>query len=193
MPVPIFDQPVIESPEEKEEEVQRAKERISGWAVFLSLLLVAVLVIAGEFAFRDSNRLFNPYYSSCRVESSKSVFPYLFSQGAVSQSCELKKYEQTRLLLHADVAVPLIVISVLVYFFVRGKRLAGQGKVLLYAYLIFVLWMAVRIIYETEYFLLKHNDLVGKYVVLLSVAIIVSYLVVLIQKKFRSKVEKELS
>lgn len=189
MPVPVFEQPALK--EVKKEEAKPTKEKFSGWAIFFALLLITVLVILGEFAFRDSDRLFNPYYQSCRVES-KITFPYFLSEESVAKACDIQKYEQTRLLLHADVAVPLIIISLLGYLFLKNRKFSSQTKLIFYAYLLFALWISTRIIFETEYYLLKHNELIGKYIVLISIAIILGYLIFLIQKKFWKRVEKEI-
>jgi len=184
MPVPVFDQPVIK--EEKKEEPKPVKQKISGWAIFLSMLFVAALVTLGEFGFKDSNRLFNPYYESCRVKS-EVTYPYFTQKAGLDELCDVEKYERIRLILHADVAIPLILLSVLIYFLARGKKLSSQVKVIYYSYFIFVLWIAVRIVSETEYFLLQHVEVLGKYFVILSVAIIFSYLIFIIQKRFSKR------
>jgi len=180
MPIPVFEQEPV--PEEKKEE--RKKEiskpltvKFSGFAIFFSILTMAALIIMGEFAFRDANDLFNPHYESCHL--TKVV--------QASEACPLGQYEQVRLILHADIAVPLILISVLIYMLVRDKKLSSTKKVVSYGYFGFSLFLLVRIVAETEYYFLSHHELYGKYLVIFTFVILFTILVVQIQKKFSKK------
>jgi len=185
MPVPVFDEP-IEKKQEKEQ-LAPEKQKVSGWVIFFSILLISALVTMGEFAFKDTNRLVNPYYDAC-YEKSNVTFPYFSQQGPINEACDIEKYERVRLILHADVAVPLILLSILIYLLIRGKKLSSQRKVLYYSYLIFILWIVIRLVSETEYYLLKHFSVYGKYLVFLSVVIIFTYLIISVQKKFSKKI-----
>jgi len=189
MPVPIFEQPELVDSKNKDQE-KPAKEKFSVWAMFLALVLLAVLVVMAELAYRDSNKLFNPYYDSCQLKS-QSGSTTLFQSPKYPKKCEVQEYEQIRLLLHTDIAIPVIIISILIFMFIRKRKLSSQAKIVLYAYLVAIIWIAARLIIEAEYYVLRHNELLGKYLVLFSLVIIVTLLVVLIQKKFIAKFFKE--
>jgi len=113
-----------------------------------------------------------------------SGFALLFSS---SESCPLGQYEQVRLILHADIAVPLILISVLIYMLIRGKKLSSTKKVVSYGYFGFSLFLLGRIIAETEYYFLRHHELYGKYLVIFTFVILFTILVVQIQERFSKK------
>jgi hypothetical protein len=184
MPIPIFEQ---QTTAQLAEQLETKKEKISPWSIFFSILLTAVLITIGEFGLRDSNRVFNPYYETCYVKISFSSINLFQRVGAPQTSCDLKAYEGTSLLLHADIVAPLLLIGLAIIFIIRKKKLASYIRVIFLTCAIFVVWMSIRIIYETESFLVKHYPLAGKYVVFLTIAAVCALLIITIQNKIRQK------
>lgn len=181
MPIPIFDQQVTRVQQESPKEEK--KNKLAPTAIFLFILLTIVLFVLGEFMFRDINEVFNPDFDSCH----SSVKGTIFQPTKIPADCDLNQYERIRLILHADIAVPLALLGVLLYIIIRGRKMVIQVKALVYAYLLFSLWMTARIVAETEYFFLKHHELYGKYILFVTVIVILSALIVLVQQKFKKK------
>lgn len=182
MPVPVFEQPMIK---EQPAETKPAKEKLSGMAIFFGILMVAVLVIASESAFRDFNRLSNPYYSPCHTVGSSLL--NLGKAPKIPANCNLLKFEQSRLLLHADIVLPLAVIGILMFILLRKKKIPGAARILLTACCIFVIWLIGRLAVEAEYFMVKNYPLEGKYIVLLSIAFLIALGAILIQRRAKAK------
>jgi hypothetical protein len=183
MPIPVFEQQVVE----ELKEIETKKEKVSPWSVLISILLVTILIVMGEYAFRDSNRVFNPYYDPCYRPISYNSVTFLQQIGRPDQTCDMRAYEGTQLLLQVDIGAPILLVGLLVLLLVRKKTLSSTQKVLMTAFYIFMVWMSVRVIYETEAFLVKHYPLAGKYVVFLSISVICTVLIVLIQSKLKRK------
>lgn len=185
MPVPIFDQSVTI---QKKEAPKPEKERISGFVMFLSFILIASIMVMGEFAFRDSNRLLNPYAKSCQNTKQTAT---QFLSGAkpkhIPNDCDLEKYERARLIIHADIAVPILLIGLIIYFFTRRRKKQGAARVLYVSGMIFWMWIGVRLVFETELYFIKHHPLIGKYIVFGSIVIVVSILIIYIQRIMRKK------
>lgn len=187
MPVPIFDQPVIT--EKHDERPTSEIKKFSGWTIFFSILLIIVFVIIVERAFKDVNKLYNPLYQSCQEVKQNTFFTLKITEA--EKECQISQYEFTRLILHLDIVGPLAIIGIVLYFFARrSKRIASYLKIIIYSYSMFVLWILLRIISETEYFLLKHYRMIGIYIVLLTIAIIFISLIIVIQRKFSHKVKE---
>jgi len=180
MPIPVFEQEPV--PEAKKEEAKKEVSKpltvkFSGFALFFTILTMIAMIIMCEFAFRDANEIFNPHYDGCHLEKVVQA----------SESCPLGQYEQVRLILHADIAVPLILISVLICMLIRDKKLSSTKKVVSYGYFGFSLFLLGRIIAETEYYFLRHHELYGKYLVIFTFVILFTILVIQIQGKFSKK------
>ncbi|MFA5134610.1 MAG: hypothetical protein WC505_02365 [Patescibacteria group bacterium] len=180
MPIPVFEQQPAET---QGAPGKPTKEKVSGLAIFFAVLLGTVLVFMGEFLFLDVNRVFNPYYVSCFEEASSSLSNF-FSHAPFLESCDVPNYERARLILHADVAVPLILVGLFAYVIIRKRELKSHHRALFFAYLAWIVWMGGRLLAETEYYFLKHHALIGKYIVFVTVALIFSWIVIEIQRRF---------
>ncbi|MFA5052335.1 MAG: hypothetical protein WC544_04750 [Patescibacteria group bacterium] len=185
MPVPVFEQ--LSAAEIKPEDVAIQKPRYSGPAIFFTVLMVVALVIFGEFAFRDSSRLFNPYYQDCQTKSGTS-FLFIGKTSRIPANCQLEKYERTRLILHADFVIPASLVILLLYAAVRKRVESAQFKLILTSLYIFTGWIGVRLLGETEYYLLKHHALVGRYVVILTVVALLALMINIVQRQANKKV-----
>jgi hypothetical protein len=186
MPIPVFEQQL---PEQAAESMEVKKEKVSPWSVLLTVVLMVILITMGEYALKDSNRVFNPYYEACYLPTSYNSLTFLKKIGTPEESCDMKTYEGTKLLLHLDLGAPLLLFSVLIYFLVRGKKISGSSRVMTFAWFVFVIWMLFRIAFETESYLVKHYPLAGKYVVFVSIAFVCIGLILFVQNKLRKKAE----
>jgi hypothetical protein len=184
MPIPVFEQQL---PEQTAEAMEVKKEKISPWSILFTIVLMAILITMGEYALKDSNRVFNPYYEACYLPTSYNSLTFLKKVGTPEESCNMKTYEGTKLLLHLDLGAPLLLFSVLVYFLVRGKKISGSSRVMTFAWFVFVAWMLFRIIFEAESFLVRHYPLAGKYIVFVSISFICVALIFFVQSKLRKK------
>jgi len=187
MPVPVFE---IPNPEKTAELNQGKKEenksKISGLAIFLSIIFAALMIMTVELAMRDINSKLNPQYQKCLSKKSGAVL--FLAPKKVPAGCDLRQLESLRLIFHADVIIPIIILSFLIYLFIRRRGRQGYFRILFIAYSVFLLWLLLRIIAESEYFLLKYHPLLGKYVMLLSIMVMLVILVVFVQKKFQKKI-----
>lgn len=184
MPIPIFDQ---QSSLTLLEKVEEKKEKISPWSFLFTAILIIILVTMGEFAYRDSNRVFNSRYNDCYVPVSYNSVHFMQRVGVPSSSCNLLSYEATKLLLHADISIPILLLSSLVLVFTRKRKLYSTAKVILFSIYTFTAWMTIRLIFETESFLVKHYPLYGKYVVFITIAFVCMCLIMVIQNKLKKK------
>lgn len=181
MPVPVFEQPI----EDQKPKIHITENRkVSGVAAFFSIILVIMLVFTMELLLRDVNKVFNDQYGVCY--KSRNIIT-LFQPQTATEMCNPKTYEGIKLLLHADVIVPVALISLLILYIYINKKFSPSIRMLRNAYMFFVIWILIRIVYETEYFLFKHHELLGKYLVLLTLIILLVFLVVYLQKKFQKR------
>ncbi len=185
MPVPVFEQ--LNAQENKAEVLVAKKPGYTAGAIFFTILMVAALVVLGEFAFRDSNRLFNPYYQNCQPKTKNAT---IFSGKTVKlpANCQVEKYERTRLILHADFVVPVILVMLVVFAATRRRLESAQLKLILLSFYIFTGWITVRVLGETEYYLLKHHTLVGRYTVILTVVALLAIMIIIVQRRANKKV-----
>jgi len=180
MPVPVFEQ--SEEDKKPTQPTPPGDRKVSGVAVFFSVILVVTMIFTMELALRDVNEIFNSHYDTCYQK--KTAINFL-RQLPSNEACQMEKYEGIRLLLHADIMIPVIIISIIVLLLYRHKKLKGYFRVLYIAFIFFVLWLGVRIIFETEYYLMRHHPLYGKYIVLITIIGLVIFLIIYIQKKFQ--------
>lgn len=186
MPVPVFEQ-LNASDQKQPDDVAPGKPRYTGPAIFFTILMVIVMVIFGEFAFRDSSRLFNPYYKNCQTKSGTS-FLSIGKAARIPASCQLERYERTRLILHADIVAPIALVTLILYAIARKRVESSQFRLMLLSLYIFAGWMVVRALGETEYFLLKHHPLYGRYIVLVTIVVLLAILISIVQKRANKKV-----
>jgi hypothetical protein len=184
MPIPVFEQ---QATIQAAEQIETKKEKISPWSVFFSILLTVILITMGEYAFQDSNRVFNPQYEACHVSISFNSMRFLQKTGSPQENCEMRAYASMSLLLHADISAPLLLIGIVILLLTRKKAIPAYLKAVFFSCSVFIVWMSIRVIYETESFLVKHYPLAGKYVVFMTIAIICVALIVIIQGKLRRK------
>jgi len=182
MPVPVFDQTLNDKNEK--DVTPKIKERTSGVAILFAVFLVLALIFTSELFLNDTNNNFNNEYSRCLIEDANSS---IFKKNIVSADCNLQRYEGIRLLIHIDVLIPVIITGFIFIYIIRKKKLSSYLKVLRNAFIVSISWLSFRLLAETEYYLIKHEPLIGKYIILLTIILLLIYLVVLIQRRFIKK------
>ncbi len=163
MPVPVFEPAKPKQQESK----QPPKEKISGGAAFFALLFVIMLSITVELSLLDVNRLFNPNYEQCQSQQA-NIIQRVFDTSRDPSVCDVQRYEAARLLLHADIVVPLILLCILIVVILNMQKRNLVGRIFRVTLIIFSSWISFRIMYEALAFSLKHYPLYGKYFVLLT-------------------------
>lgn len=181
MPVPVFEQPEMNN-NKNESSIMHVKT--SGVAILFAVFLVSVSIFTTEVFLRDINKYFNNEYNDCHYSATTNS---LVNKVILNKECDLKSYEGWRLLVHVDVLMPIVIISLIILLIIRRKELSSYNRVLRKAYWIFSIWLTLRLIGETEYYLITHHPIYGKYLILLTIIIILIYLVIFIQKKFIKK------
>jgi hypothetical protein len=185
MPVPVFEQ--LSAAENKPDVLATKKTGYTAGAIFFAILMVASLVVMGEFAFRDSSRLFNPYYTDCQTTTKNSTI-FTGKKAKIPAACQLEKYERARLILHADFVVPIALIMLIVFAATRRRLESAQVKLILTSLYISTGWIIIRALGETEYYLLKHHTLIGRYTVILTVVAILAVMIIIVQQRANKKV-----
>lgn len=180
MPVPVFEQP-----KQKAKAAEREEEKISGGAAFFAIVFVLMLSITLELALLDVNKLFNPQYLNCKTGG--PVIQRIFETNADPGTCSVEHYEAARLLLHADVLVPLVLISILIIVILNMQKRSLTGRIFKVALVIFASWTSLRIVYEALAFSLKHHPLFGKYYVLLTALAACSVMIIWLQRSTQKK------
>ncbi|XOU94932.1 MAG: hypothetical protein ACNFW9_02580 [Candidatus Kerfeldbacteria bacterium] len=178
MPVPVFEQPEIHN-DKKESPLINIKT--SGVAILFAIFLVSVSIFTSELFLRDINKYFNNEYNDCHYSATSNS---LVNNIVLNEECDLKSYEGLRLLVHVDVLMPIVIIGLIILLTIRHKKLSSYYRVLRIAYLFFTIWLTLRLIGETEYYVITHHPIYGKYLILFTIIVILIYLVIYIQKKF---------
>lgn len=189
MPVPVFE-PALAVKKTNQYDAWRVSRATAFFAILMVLLLAATV----ELALWDVNRIYNPQYSECL--SDENVITRIFKIGSYSSEiCDVQRYEASRLLLHADVIVPVLVVSIIMLAILMRRRKDILSKVFTIALSIFSSWLTIRLIYEAESYTLKHHLLFGKYFVLLTALIIVILMIFWVEwaidRKRKGKEKKE--
>ncbi|MDP2685045.1 MAG: hypothetical protein Q8P20_08495 [bacterium] len=177
MPVPVFDH----VHNHDKDVAPKMKEKTSAAAIFFAVFLVFVSIFTVELFISDMNRRFNNEYDACHTTVKSNS---LFQTVTENSNCDLQRYEGIRLFIHIDVLIPIVVTGFIFIFVIRKKNLSSYGRVLRTAFSIFILWLSIRMVSETEYYLIKHEPIIGKYIVLLTIILLLIYLVILLQRRF---------
>lgn len=180
MPVPVFDQ----TNNNNKDVAPKMKEKTSAAAILFAVFLVIVSIFTTELFLGDINSRFNNEYNSCHASDKAKT---LFQTVANTTNCDLQRYEGIRLLVHIDVMIPVVITGFIFIYIIRKKKLSSYYRVLRNAFTVYLVWLSIRMVGETEYYLIKHEPIIGKYVVLLTIILLLIYLVVLIQRKFVKK------
>ncbi|MBU0707751.1 hypothetical protein KKG41_05265 [Patescibacteria group bacterium] len=161
------------------------RSNTSTLVVILIVILTIVLVLFGERAFTDLNRSFNPEYQGCRGSYYEPAVLYeSISRVNESARCDTSSYRVSELLLHSALAIPILLGAIILYFFTHLRR-SGQKayRGLTWAYLIFALWMLVRLVIELASFLVIQQKTLGVYIVFFVLILVLTGLVIFLQKK----------
>lgn len=184
MPVPVFEQP---NPASNKTSAKKEFDKISGAAAFFAIIFILMLAITVEFALLDVNRIFNPQHADCHVKG--NVIQRVFETSRDAGNCDVQRYESARLLLHADVIVPIALIGILVLVLLNMRKKSLIGRIFRVTIMIFSFWLVVRIIYEALAYTLKHHALLGKYFVLITALAAVATMIIWLQRTMNKPFE----
>lgn len=176
MPVPVFEQTTQKVKDTKQVE----SDRVSGSAAFFAIILILLIAVTTEIALADINRMFNPLFGECRAHG--PIVQRIFDTDSVPKTCDVQHYESARLLLHADVIVPLILLCILGMVLININKRSLTSKIFRVVFTIVAAGGTVRIIYEALAYSLKHHALYGKYFVLLTAAAAIIIMIMWLQR-----------
>lgn len=156
----------------------------AGMSIFLAIILTCVLVSLGEYILFDLNRTVNPAYDVCGRYSRPSYISTKPIAGGLSQytADDCKNFA---LLIHAAFIIPVFLIAFLVYFFFYYRKPDSKYKILAWPYFIMAVILMFHLLIETGVRFIGKK--IAVYIILILVAVILTSLVILLQKKFSEK------
>lgn len=177
---------------------QKDRKKISVVGVILTIILAIALILLGERIIFDLNRVVNPVIQ--KVESSSSVerkiSPQYSSALSYEQSSlapdtkiyyptkEKGKYLVYKLLIQAAFIIPIFLLMILFYYWVKLRTRQEGWRVVVYAYVIFAFWMLLHLLGETGRYIIDQYKSAAIYIILGVLVIILTPLAVFLQKKF---------
>jgi len=173
----------------------KKKHKISAMAVLLAVILAVVLVLLGERIIFDINRVANPVIEKVDLTTSSSGYysGYSYEKSALSEARVYYPQERQdsyllyKILLHAAFIIPMFLLTFLLYYLVYLKNEQSPYRVLVGGYIAFAIWMIIRLIIETGYFVVVKYKNSAVYIILVVLALIFSLLIIFIQKKLAPK------
>ncbi len=179
---------------------QKKKNKVSAMAILLAVILAIVLILLGERVIFDINRVANPVIDQVYIGNSSSGGS-IYKSNYVSEKSALSEarvyYPQSRqddyllykILLHSAFIIPMFLLTFLFYYLVYLKNEKSHYKVVVGGYIAFAIWMILRLIIETGYFVVVKYKNAAVYIILIALALIFSLLIIFIQKKISHKQE----
>lgn len=156
----------------------------TGMSIFLAIILTCVLVSLGEYILFDLNRTVNPAYDVCgRYSRPRYISTKPIPEGLSQYTADDCK--NFALLIHAAFIIPMFLIAFLVYFFFYYRKPESKYKVLAWPYFIMAVILIFHLLIETGVRFIGKK--IAVYLVLGLVAVILTGLVILLQKKFSEK------
>ena len=160
------------------------KRQTQPLAIVLIIILTIILIFLGERIFADINKSVNPEFGDCR-NSNYSPSAMFESASRVYQSkvCDTESYRLNELMLHSAFAVPMLLGAIILYFFTHLRRKAltyYQG--LTWAYIIFAIWLLLRVVIELSAFIVITEKTWGIYIVFLLLIVILTGIILFLQK-----------
>jgi len=170
----------------------KLKHRISVMAVLLTILLSIVLVIFGERIIYDLNRTFNPVVVEQEERDTKkagSIAGYGSEQSLLSASRVYypqeneSEYTLYRMLIHAAFVIPAFLLMFVLYFWIWHRKSDSPYKIVVIGYLAFAFWMMLHLIFEAAGYVLEEYKNIGVYLILGFLAIMFTWLMIVLQKR----------
>ncbi|MDP3986357.1 MAG: hypothetical protein U1C53_01635 [Candidatus Veblenbacteria bacterium] len=154
------------------------KEHLTVSGVFLSLLLALTLIGLGERGLFDINRIYNPHYDEC------SQATFLISWG---ESCPAEQFAFQNVLLHSYVSFPLFVIFLILMLYLRHRRLSTWQRAIFRVSSVVSIFFGIQFVAEVVTYLFQFHHLVGIYVAFGLGAIILTSLVISLERRAAKK------
>jgi len=175
MPVNILPQKPPPPPAKK-------KIKVSWMTVVFIIILTIILIILGERFLVDLNRWANPAYYQYGGD-----YSYTTTMITPTKNYSQGQYETSRLLIHAAFILPVLLAALLLYFLQYYKKERTPKSIVALPYFIFALWMILHLVLEAFYILIDQLKEAGVYIVLIVLAVVLTWLVMFIQKKIHEK------
>lgn len=177
---------------------QKNRKKISVVGVVLTIILAIALILLGERIIFDLNRVVNPVIQ--KVESYSSVERKISPQYSSALSYEKSslapdtriyyptkekgKYLTYKLLIHAAFIIPIFLLMILFYYWVKLRTRKEGWRVVVYAYVVFAFWMLLHLLGETSRYIIDQYKSAAIYIILGVLVVVLTPLAIFLQKKF---------
>lgn len=161
---------------------------VSWVAVLFVIFLTIVLIVIGERFLFDLNRWLNPAYSQYGGYSrlySNDYEQYVSPTKVYNR----ESYELYQLLIHTGFVIPVLLAAFLLYFLLHYKKDKNPKRIIAWPYFIFSVWVLLHLVIETFYFLIKEYETLGLYVVLIVLAVLLTWLILFVQRRWHEKLQ----
>jgi len=152
----------------------RKKSVHSPLSILFMIILTAVLIILAEKVMSDVNKSFNPYSTSSISKQTISSNYRVYSQD---------KYEAGRLLIHAGITLPIL-LGALLFYLLHERKTGSGAHIVSWSFFALAFWLCIRLIGEIFYFLIRKYESLGVYVVLIVLGVVLTWLVVALQRRY---------
>lgn len=179
----------------------RRKKRLSAVSVILTIVLAFVVILLGERIIFDLNRVANPAikYTGERMDYKEAnSLKYSYEQSGISKTKiyyatdDKSGYITYKLLIHSAFIIPIFLLMILCYYIVNIKGEKDHLKVAMWAYVVFAFWMLFHLLGELGRYIIDQYENVAIYIILGLLVVIITPLVIFLQKKFVEHHEEQI-
>lgn len=177
----------------------RRKKRVSAVSVVLTIVLAFVVILLGERIIFDLNRVANPAikYTGERMDYKEvNRLKYSYEQSGISKTKiyyatdNKSKYITYKILIHSAFIIPIFLLMILCYYIVNIKGEKDHLKVAMWAYVVFAFWMLFHLLGELGRYIIDQYENAAIYVILGLLVVIITPLVIFLQKKITEREEQ---
>jgi CDP-diglyceride synthetase len=171
----------------------KTRPKVSALGVILTIILAVVVILLFERVMFDFNRTANPVIEQTISKSSPSYYgstSYLASEKSSLSSTRIyyprektEEYRLYRMLLHAAFVLPIFLLMFLVYYYINLKKRDENLYVVTWAYMAGAIWILLHLIGQAGQYVVDAYKNAAIYIILIFLAVILTSLAVLVQKK----------
>lgn len=173
------------------EENNSKNHKLSGWAVFMTIVLSVVVILIGERLIFDLNKYANPQADYVK-DNSISAYSYesmgysrdksgLAGESVYYLSTNADQYKLYKVMIHAAFILPAFVLIFVLYSFGLSRK--PEWKVAIWAYIVGAVWLLMHLLIEIANYIIIAYKSAAIYIILIFMAIIFTSLSVLLQKR----------
>ena len=182
---------------ETKKKMDKHQKKIPFLVKVLIAILAVVLILLGERIVFDLNRIANPVVQ--KIEAGGQVdyrVGKFFSPNLSYEKSRLApqiriyyptkekaRYLAYKLLIQASFIIPVFLLMFLFYWWMKLKERKAGWEAVVYAYVIFALWMMLHLLKDTAHYVINQYRSAAVYIILGILIIILTPLVVFFQKK----------